>query len=173
MKIGNAFATAKYDNETRLSFDLSEVSSHGTELMMSELHLYKRRLPEKRLSSNLCEITIYAVTFIDGTKEFNPIHIENTTVGFEGWLRINFTSMLTEWIINKRPNNMLYIKIEYQNEKGQLDFPSVDVNYLLSYWDSEHQPFITAYFRNEESYAAENVLTLKHPNVSSIPKRFV
>lgn len=65
-KTGNAFATGNYDNETRLSFDLSEVSSHGTELMMSELHLFKRRLPEKQLGSNLCEITIYAVTCTHG-----------------------------------------------------------------------------------------------------------
>lgn len=63
--VGNAFATSYYDNETRLSFDLSEVSSLGTELLMSELHLFKRRLLEKELGSNLCQVTIYDATFGD------------------------------------------------------------------------------------------------------------
>lgn len=54
------------NNETRLSFDLSEVSLRGIELMMSELHLFKRKLPEKHLASNLCVITVYAPTLLNG-----------------------------------------------------------------------------------------------------------
>lgn len=55
-----------YQNETHLSFDLSEVSSHGTKLLLSDLHLFKRRMPEKELGSNLCQITIYVPTFFNG-----------------------------------------------------------------------------------------------------------
>lgn len=55
-----------YQNETHLSFDLSEVASHETTLLLSDLHLFKRRMPEKKLGSNLCQITIYAASFIDG-----------------------------------------------------------------------------------------------------------
>lgn len=80
-----------------------------------------------------------------------PIHTVNTTVGFEGWIRINFTSVLADWIVEMRLNNLLQISIEYENEYGQRDIPSVDLNYLLSYWDSDRQPFITAYFKNEDS----------------------
>lgn len=55
-----------YQNETHLSFDLSEVSTQETNLMLSDLHLFKRRMPEKSLGSNLCQITIYASIFING-----------------------------------------------------------------------------------------------------------
>lgn len=55
---------------------------------------------------------------------------------------------------------MLYITIEYQNEMGQFEASSIDANYLLSYWDSEHQPFITAYFKNEDSDG--HVLSYQH-----------
>lgn len=99
------------------------------------------------------------------SKSLHPIHIENSTVSFEGWIRINFTSMLSEWIVKRRPNNMLYITVEYQNEKGQLEYPSVDANYLLSYWDSDHQPFITAYFQTEDDPESEHGLTLKRNKV--------
>lgn len=65
--IGNNLPTVQRDsNSTRLSFDLSEVSTNGTSLLMSELHLYKRRLPENDLQSSFCMITIYAVTVVDG-----------------------------------------------------------------------------------------------------------
>lgn len=64
--LGNAFPSADQDNETRLSFDLSEVSLNGSELLMSELHLFKRRMPEKHIGSHLCEITIYGASFENG-----------------------------------------------------------------------------------------------------------
>lgn len=85
-------------------------------------------------------------------KKLHPIHIENTTVNYEGWIQINFTTILREWIVNKRPNNMLDITIQCQNAKHQMETPSIDANYLLSLWDTQRQPFITAYFRNDESY---------------------
>lgn len=55
-----------YQNETHLSFDLSEVSTQGTSLMLSDLHLFKRRMPEKKLGSSLCQITIHAAISING-----------------------------------------------------------------------------------------------------------
>lgn len=55
-----------YQNETHLSFDLSELSTQGTRLMLSDLHLFKRRMPEKKLGSNLCQITVYAAISING-----------------------------------------------------------------------------------------------------------
>lgn len=93
-----------------------------------------------------------------------PIHTANTTVGFEGWIRINFTSLLADWIANKRSNNLLYISIEYENQYGEMDVPTVDVNYLLSYWDSDHQPFVTAYFKNEDSEEFRNKNQVKQNN---------
>lgn len=84
-------------------------------------------------------------------KELHPIHIENTTVDYEGWIQFNFTTHLSAWIINKRPNNLLYITIQCENAKHQMETPSIDVNYLLSLWDTQHQPFITAYFKNDET----------------------
>lgn len=85
-------------------------------------------------------------------EELHPIHIENTTVNYEGWIQINFTTILREWIANKRPNNMLDITIQCQNAKHQMETPSIDANYLLSLWDTQRQPFITAYFKNDDSH---------------------
>lgn len=85
-------------------------------------------------------------------KELHPIHIENTTVNYEGWIQFNFTKTISTWIKLKRPNNMLYITIQCENRQHQMETPSIDANYLLSLWDTQHQPFITAYFKNDESH---------------------
>lgn len=63
-KLGDAFPNPK--NETRLSFDLSGAVLNEIELITSELHLYKRKLPEKHLALNLCIITIYKPSFLNG-----------------------------------------------------------------------------------------------------------
>lgn len=63
---GNALSSHGHDNGTRLSFDLSEVSPNTTQSLMSELHIYKRRVPGNYFNSNLCIITIYAITVVDG-----------------------------------------------------------------------------------------------------------
>lgn len=93
-------------------------------------------------------------------KKLHPIRIANTTVDYEGWIQFNITTMLREWIVNKRPNNMLDITIECQNAKHQMETPSIDANYLLSLWDTEHQPFVTAYFINDASNGYK--LSTKH-----------
>lgn len=84
----------------------------------------------------------------------HPVHVENTTVSFEGWIQLNFTTILSEWIQKKRPNNMLDITIQCENARHQLETPSIDADYLLSLWDSQRQPFITAYFKNDDSYGS-------------------
>ncbi|XP_055321702.1 protein 60A-like [Sitodiplosis mosellana] len=159
----NAFPNP--ENETRLSFDLSGAHLNGIELMMSELHLFKRQLPEKHFASNPCVITIYALTFPNGVKELHAIQTAETTVGFEGWIQINTTSTFREWLTEKKSNNMLYITVEYENELGHLDTPSISVNYLLSYTDGERLPFITAYFENNET----NGHVLKHGSLKQLP----
>lgn len=90
-------------------------------------------------------------------KKLHPIHIENTTINYEGWIQMNFTTILSEWIQTKRPNNMLDIKMQCQNSKHQMETPSIDVNYLLSLWDAQRQPFITAYFKNDESHGGRTL----------------
>lgn len=59
---------------------------------------------------------------------------------------------------------MLYITMEYENEFGHLDTPSISVNYLLSYTD-EHLPFITAYFENTETDGH----LLRHTSLKQLP----
>lgn len=99
-------------------------------------------------------------------KEIHPIHVENTTVNYEGWIQLNFTTILTDWIRTKRPNNMLDITIQCENAKGQMETPSIDANYLLSLWDAQRQPFITAYFKNDESngniFSSKNKVRLRY-----------
>lgn len=63
---GNALSSYGHNNGTRLSFDLSEISPNTTQSLMSELHIYKRRAPGNIFNSNLCIITIYAKTVVDG-----------------------------------------------------------------------------------------------------------
>lgn len=60
---------------------------------------------------------------------------------------------------------MLYVTIEYENEMGYLDTSSISVNYLLSFSDTEHVPFITAYFENNESDGH----VLKHESLKQLP----
>lgn len=82
-------------------------------------------------------------------QELHAIQTVNTTIGFEGWIRINCSSMLSNWIEHKNPNNLVYISIQYENQNSQYEISTVDINYLLK--DENHQPFITAYFKSEDS----------------------
>lgn len=91
-----------------------------------------------------------------------PIHITNSTVDYEGWIRINVTSMLNDWLIKSWSNNLLIITVDYENDNGQWEVSSVDTNYLLSFWDDEYQPFVTAYFKNE------NILRQHLPDTTKV-----
>ncbi|XP_031632690.1 protein 60A-like [Contarinia nasturtii] len=159
----DAFPNPK--NETRLTFDLSEVSLDGITLLMSEFHLYKRPLPEKHLASKPCLITVYATTVVDGAKELHVIQTAKTTVGFDGWIQMNFTTKLSEWITKKESSNLLYIRIEYEDEMGHWETPSISTNFLLCYSDNELQPFITAYFESENPDGH----VLKHSSLKKVP----
>lgn len=85
-------------------------------------------------------------------KEMHAIQMVKTTTRYHGWIQMNFTSKLNEWITKKESNNLLYITVEYENELGNWETPNISTNKLLSYSDNEKQPFITAYFANDESY---------------------
>lgn len=52
------------------------------------------------------------------SKKLRPIGVESTTVNYEGWIQFNFTTVLSGWIVNKPPNNMLDITIECNTSNG-------------------------------------------------------
>lgn len=87
-----------------------------------------------------------------------------TTVGFEGWIQINVTTTFSDWILIKMANNLLYVKMEFENEFGHLITPIVDVNYLLSFTDGNHQPFIIAYFESADGVGH----ILEHKSMNNI-----
>lgn len=61
-------------------------------------------------------------------------------------------------------NNLLYVQMQFENEYGHLVTPIVDVNYLLSFTDDDHQPFIVAYFESTNGLGH----TLEHKSLTNM-----
>lgn len=85
---------------------------------------------------------------ISRLEELYPIYIHNTTVEYEGWIRINVTEMVSDWMKPSFPTNILYFTVHNENDRGQLIKSIKDTKFVLGMESTEHQPFITAFFQN-------------------------
>lgn len=110
-----------------------------------DLHSYNHKwVPINKIRFSLSFDKFIKYNFFSNRfKALRPIYVANTTVDYEGWIRVNFTEMLNGWLVKTRQNNLLYITIAYQNIHGILESSSVDTNYLLSFWEEERQPFVS------------------------------
>lgn len=77
-----------------------------------------------------------------------PIHTIDTTIGFEGWIRVNISEIAQYWITRPEPNHLLYVTIQSRDEHGGLVEAPVSAEALLSIWSKGRQPFVTAYAKN-------------------------
>lgn len=73
----------------------------------------------------------------------------NTTTHADGWLELNVTYALKEWIEDKDNNMGLVIKANL-NEKPDKELLLNDVGFVSSRGDDEFQPFMVGFFTGQE-----------------------
>lgn len=73
----------------------------------------------------------------------------NTTTHADGWLELNVTFALKEWIEDKDHNMGLVIKANL-NEKPDKELQLNDVGFVSSRGDDEFQPFMVGFFTGQE-----------------------
>lgn len=76
------------------------------------------------------------------------MHTVDTTVGAEGWIRINISDIGQHWTTHPEPHQLLYVTIQGRDERGRPVHATMRDELLLSVWDQRHRPFITAYLKS-------------------------
>jgi bone morphogenetic protein 7 len=73
----------------------------------------------------------------------------NTTTHADGWLELNVSLALKEWIEDKESNMGLVIKANL-NEKPDKELQLSDIGLVSHRGDDEFQPFMVGFFNGQE-----------------------
>lgn len=170
-------ADVRHERGSRVWIDTSEVSQDLT-LMMGELRLYQRQVDVLNVSRHggwsshshhlnvqkdgtVFTISVYSVVSVPGDDEDSGEHKElellaavNTTSDYVGWLEINITSTLGEWIADGDSNHGLYIGVRSANrpehEIRLEELGLVTSSGAMEDDDDQLQPFVVGFFKGQE-----------------------
>lgn len=92
----------------------------------------------------------------------DPIHTIDTTMEFEGWIRVNISEIVRFSTTHPEPNHLLYVTIKDRNARGELVTTRNSNEVLLSIWDQNRRPFVTAYFKNKPIPDDDSNSTAQH-----------
>lgn len=139
----------RHEQGRRLWFDVSEIN-HSAELILAELRLYQRNEFNKYKNDNEnITIAVYSITNFDGEKELIRISEAEVPVNNDGWIELNVTSVVLQWINNMQINKGFYIGAYFKNhldKEVKLD----DIGLVNSKGDDKHQPFLVAYCKGPQ-----------------------
>jgi bone morphogenetic protein 7 len=140
----------RHEHGRRLWFDISEIGSDVT-LMMSELRLYQNSIFSKFDDDKTITISLYMVQSRDEENHevLKLLSSKNTTSHSDGWLELNVTQALTDWIKDKQANLGLVIKASL-NERPDKELRLDDFGLVNSKGDDEFQPFMVGFFKGQE-----------------------
>lgn len=88
-------------------------------------------------------------SFFYSHEELKLLSSVNTTTHADGWVELNVTYALKEWIEDKDNNMGLVIKANL-NEKPDKELLLNDVGFVSSRGDDEFQPFMVGFFTGQE-----------------------
>lgn len=138
----------------RLFFNLKNKVPLHNRILRGELRLFQNSQDMKNFKTNdQFSIATYAVKNIYGQQEMSEISVINTTAGYYGWLQINVTIVMDEWIQYPLENLGLYISA-YPAGKPELhiNIKHIGIGLGNERHDAEHQPFLIGFFFNGETF---------------------
>lgn len=154
----------RHERGKRLWFDISEITK-DVSLMMAELRLYQNSIFSKFAHEKPLTLGVYQVEYSNGHEELKLLSSKNVTTHYDGWLELNVTSALKQWIHNKKENKGLFIRA-YFLEKPDHEIKLDDIGLINSKGDDEYQPFMVGYFKGQELIKPvknnQNVRTKRH-----------
>lgn len=139
----------RHEHGRRLWFDVADVPEDNY-LMMAELRLYQNPAQGKWMTSGKeFTISVYSIVNADGQRELEFLSAVNTTSDYQGWLELNVTEGLNNWLHSSKENNRgLYIGA-HAVHKPEREVKLDDIG-LVHPKDDEYQPFMIGFFRGPE-----------------------
>ncbi|ALC42606.1 gbb [Drosophila busckii] len=146
----------RHEHGRRLWFDVSDVPSDNY-LMMAELRIYQNSNEGKWLtSSKQFTVTVYMLHSVAGVGAQIPYTVQplssvNTTGDYVGWLELNVTEALHEWLINPKVNHGIYIGAHSLSKPDrEIKLDDIGLVHHKVRADDEYQPFMIGFFRGPE-----------------------
>lgn len=131
-----SFMNKKHHRSDLLFFDVSKISSEVF-LMNSELRIYKRGGNHDFL------LKIFLLNQQMKLKEISSVNVSSS---HQGWIHLNVTEGLLQWIENSKENRGLFIKAQSSIENSLESYGII----TSKTDDEEHQPFIVGFFKGQE-----------------------
>ncbi|XP_068144741.1 protein 60A [Drosophila tropicalis] len=143
----------RHEHGRRLWFDVSNVPSDNS-LMMAELRIYQDSNEGKWMTTNKAfTISVYLIgAGTTGQTTMEILSSVNTTGDFVGWLELNVTEGLHDWLVNGKANHGIYIGAHAVNRPDR-EVKLDDIGLLIHRkvkLDDEYQPFMIGFFRGPE-----------------------
>ncbi|XP_033153243.1 protein 60A [Drosophila mauritiana] len=140
----------RHEHGRRLWFDVSNVPNDNY-LVMAELRIYQNANEGKWLTANReFTITVYAIgTGTLGQHTMEALSSVNTTGDYVGWLELNVTEGLHEWLVKSKDNHGIYIGAHAVNRPDR-EVKLDDIGLIHRKVDDEFQPFMIGFFRGPE-----------------------
>ncbi|XP_001360218.3 protein 60A [Drosophila pseudoobscura] len=140
----------RHEHGRRLWFDVSKVPSDNY-LVMAELRIYQNSNEGKWLTANKqFTITVYSMGLGEsGQNTMEALSSVNTTGDYVGWLELNVTEGLHEWLVHSKENHGIYIGAHAVNRPDR-EVKLDDVGLIHRKVDDEYQPFMIGFFRGPE-----------------------
>lgn len=139
----------RHERGRRLWFDASDVSPELS-LMIAELRIYQNpALGKWSKTSKEFTITVYSIIEAEGQKELEIIAAINTTANYQGWIELNVTNALSNWINDKESNKGLYIGA-HSVDKPEHEIKLDNIGLVNTKGDDEYQPFMVGFFSGQQ-----------------------
>lgn len=131
-----SFMNKKHHRSDLFFFDVSKISNEVF-LMNSELRIYK---------SGGNQDFLLKIFLLNQQMKLRVISSINVSSSHRGWIHLNVTEGLLQWIESSKENRGLFIKAQSSVESNLESFGII----TSKIDDEEHQPFIVGFFKGQE-----------------------
>ncbi|KAL3282265.1 hypothetical protein HHI36_005456 [Cryptolaemus montrouzieri] len=136
----------RHERGKRLWFNVSDVPI-AENIVGAELRLYKHENHRRKKSKGQYTITVYQLINIeDGERELEYVSAVNTSASSTGWLDLNLTQCLANWVAFPDSNKGLYLSVHQVDKPGHEIRPE-DIGLVTARSEDETHPFMVAFLK--------------------------
>lgn len=136
----------RHERGKRLWFNVSDVPI-AENIVGAELRLYKKENHKRKKSKALFTITVYQlITINEGERDLEYVSALNTSASSTGWLRLNVTNCLANWVAFPNSNKGLYLSV-HQVDRPDHEVRPEDIGLVTARSEDETHPFMVAFMK--------------------------
>lgn len=136
----------RHEKGRRLWFDIYKMENDA-DIILAELRLYRRQNPSKYNDANI-SIVVYSIVSLDGDQELLKLAEVDVTKN-DGWIALNVTSAVIQWITNSNSNKGFYIGAYSKNNEDK-EIKLDEIGLINAKGDDKFQPFLVAFCRAQQ-----------------------